>query len=230
MWWCWLECLDLSRTAKVGQTQCWNELLCASLQEHRCLSSSVDEQSSLRMDQEEKKRCSILPRVLAQDCWLGDDECNLTWLIEVFSIHRCWKGVQCNMLLIKHERRGDNVGTSFSLTIIVVAGDGRIGAIDSGRVKERGIAMANLEATKANLLVQLVTLGNVMPLFEAVVAATKSWRVVVVGKGLLLVERQVVSHDNELLLANPGSDLLLEKVIQLLHITVTTGMSSVKIL
>ena len=41
------------------------------------------------------------------------------------------------------------------------------------RVKERGIAtisiaMANLEATKANLLARLVTLGNVMPLFEAV--------------------------------------------------------------
>jgi len=80
------------------------------------------------------------------------------------------------MLLIKHERRGDNVGTSFSLTVhsvVVVGGDGRIGAIDSGRVKERGIAMANLEATKANLLVQLVTLGNVMPLCEAVVAASK---------------------------------------------------------
>jgi hypothetical protein len=85
------------------------------------------------------------------------------------------------MLLIKHERRGDNVGTSFSLTVhsvVVVGGDGKIGAI-GGRVKERGIAtisiaMANLEATKTNLVVQLVTLGNVMPLFEAVVAATKS--------------------------------------------------------
>jgi hypothetical protein len=66
------------------------------------------------------------------------------------------------MLLIKHERRGDNVGTSFSLTVVVVAGDGRIGAI-GGRVKERGIAtisiaMANLEVAKANLLAQLVTL------------------------------------------------------------------------
>ena len=72
-----------------------------------------------------------------------------------------------------------------------------------------------------------------MPLFEAVVTATKCEELlahvnIFAGKGRLLVERKVVSHDNELLLANPGSDLLLEKVIQLLHIAVTTGMSSVK--